>query len=75
MYRDDINKFKNIKRKYLCLSPDVVHITSDMYWICLLLPGLKTVLTIHDIGRYTSLVGNKEVVIQTALFLLAYDFC
>lgn len=58
-YRDDINKFRNIRNIY-ALSPDVVHITSDMYWICLLLPGLKTVLTIHDIGRYTGLVGIKK---------------
>ncbi|SVE20729.1 uncharacterized protein METZ01_LOCUS473583, partial [marine metagenome] len=33
-------------------QPDLFHITGDIHYMCFFLPLGKTILTIHDIGRY-----------------------
>ncbi len=68
IYRDDKGILNNIRNIY-ATSADVVHITSDMYWISFLLPGIKTVLTIHDIGRYSGLVGFKKWLYRQLYFV------
>lgn len=60
-YQDKKSMFWNIWsiRKF---NPQIVHITSDMYFIVPFLLGKKIIITIHDIGRYKELTGMKKLI-------------
>jgi glycosyltransferase involved in cell wall biosynthesis len=60
-YKDKAGVMQNITniRK---LNPDLIHVTSDVYFIVLFLRNFKTIITIHDIGRYKELQGWKKLV-------------
>lgn len=48
------------------LKADVYHITGDCYYLSLLLPWAKTIMTIHDIGMYK----NHAKTLKKKLFVL-----
>jgi len=43
-------------------QPDLFHITGDIHYMCFFLPLGKTILTIHDIGRYLELTGIRRFI-------------
>jgi glycosyltransferase involved in cell wall biosynthesis len=46
------------------LKADIYHITGDVHYAALVLPGRKTVLTIHDSVFLTTQTGLKKVVLK-----------
>lgn len=58
-YEDDRSVWYNYRR-IKALEADLYHITSDIYWLSLLLPYRKSILTIHDIGHFLSMKGIKK---------------
>ncbi len=58
-YNDQKGMYRNIKA-ILAFNPDVIHVTSDIYFIVPWIRNRKTIITIHDIGRYKELTGIKK---------------
>lgn len=58
-YNDEQSMWAN-RNAILRKQPDVVHITSDMYYLIPWLGKTKKVITIHDIGRYKELNGTRK---------------
>lgn len=56
-------------RKIMGSQADLFHITSDIYWLSLLLPSRKCILTIHDIGHYLGMSGVRRKIYKR-LFIL-----
>jgi len=61
-YYDDTKSVWQNARAIRQLCPQVVHITSDMYFIAPILGKAKKIITLHDIGRYKELRGWKRIV-------------
>lgn len=40
---------------------DLVHVTGDIHWVVTLMPLKRSVLTIHDLGRYEELKGLRRL--------------
>jgi len=53
--------FKDILKLRRCQA-DLFHITGDIHYISFFLPLGKTILTIHDIGRYLELRGLRKFI-------------
>ncbi|MDR0559189.1 MAG: glycosyltransferase [Prevotellaceae bacterium] len=47
---------------------DIFHITGDIHWIALFLPGKRTAMTIHDIGFYTNHKHTPKLIIKRYLY-------
>lgn len=59
-YFDDTLSFWTNRKKILKLKPALVHITSDIYNLVPFLDKTKTIITIHDLGRYKEFKGIKQ---------------
>ena len=71
---DKKNFFKNILelRK---MDADLYHITGDIHYLTLFLPRSKSVLTIHDVGRYLyDLRGLKKWIYKVVWIILPIYF-
>ena len=57
------------------MKADLYHITGDVHYLTLLLPRNKSVLTIHDIGRYLrDLKGLKRWIYKIVWIILPIYF-
>ena len=58
-YDDQKSMLRNIK-SIRQLRADLIHVTSDVYFITPFLGKAKKIITLHDIGRYKELKGLKR---------------
>ncbi len=59
-YYDDSRSVLSNCRSIRDRNPGIVHITSDVYYIVPFLGRAKTVITIHDIGRFKTMKGIRR---------------
>ncbi|NDW09009.1 glycosyltransferase family 1 protein [Dysgonomonas sp. 520] len=65
-YRNDslLKTFREVRK----LKADIYHITGDVYYLAMFLPPKKTIMTIHDIGRYK----NRKKSLKNLLYALLW---